>query len=92
MTDDTEFVIDDGLLLEAFVAGFMASGEDYHADYPGTLKADPQDVARHEYFDWREDADLSVHRLALAEPRGVPADAERDANGEAVFPEVRDAE
>ena len=37
---------------EAFLAGFMVTGEGYNGEYPGSLSNDPEEEAKKQYEKW----------------------------------------
>jgi hypothetical protein len=43
---------------EAFIAGFMATGEGYNGEYPGSNSNDPREEAKRQYEMWACDHDF----------------------------------
>jgi hypothetical protein len=39
---------------EAFVAGFMATGEGFNGEYAGSMTNDPKEMAREKFEEWIE--------------------------------------
>lgn len=42
-------------LREAYIAGFLRTGEGYNGEYAGSMRADPREVAEKEFEEWVED-------------------------------------